>query len=42
MIIRRWIFEFHFCSYAGMSLTCSRSFPRDVAGAGLHLLRVYN
>ena len=24
MILRRLIFEFHFCSYAWMSLTCSR------------------
>ena len=38
MIIRRWIFEFYFCSYAWMSLTCSRSFPCGVASGGLHLL----
>ena len=31
MILRRLIFEFHFSSYAWMSLTCSRSFPRGVA-----------
>ena len=37
MIIRRWIFEFYFCSYAWMSFTCSRSFPRGVASGGLHL-----
>ena len=29
--------EFHFCYYAWMSLTCSRSFPRGVASGGLHL-----
>ena len=37
MILRRWIFEFYFCSYAWMSLTYSRSFPRGVASGGLHL-----
>ena len=26
IIIRRWIFEFYFCFYAWMSLTCSRCF----------------
>ena len=38
MIIKRWIFEFYFCSYAWMNLTCSRSFPRGVVSGGLHLL----
>ena len=32
------IYEFHFCSYAWISLTCSRSFPHAVASGGLHLL----
>ena len=40
MIPRRWIFEFHFCSYAWMSLRCSRSFPRGVARGGLHLFKL--
>ena len=27
MMLKRLIFEFHFCSYTQKSLTCSRSFP---------------
>ena len=38
MIIRSLIFEFYFCSYAWMSLTCNRWFPRGLARGGcLHL-----
>ena len=37
MILRRWIFEFNFCSYASMSLPCSRIFPR-----GVNLLFIVN
>ena len=40
-MIRRLIFEFQFCSYACMSLTCSRSFLRGVARLGLHLFSLY-
>ena len=40
MIIGRWIFEFYFCSYAWMNLTCSRSIPRGVASRGLHLFTI--
>ena len=41
MIIGRWIFEFHFYSYAWMSLTCSRSFPHGIASGGLPLYYTY-